>query len=347
MRMFRLITLFWCVVFAIGLMGYWHIDRWGNAEIALTTERVVEFPRGTSIATLAGSLEATGLIDNSLMFGIWVRLFGNYGKFQAGNYRFTNSVSPASIADKMAAGKIHQPIVLQFTVPEGFTLKLLFKRLEAKGIASAAEIKKLAYSKTLLKKLNVPSTSLEGFVYPATYSYKRRLSAEEVLTDLVQTFWRKLPSDYGQRVKKMGLTLKNAVTFASLIELETMHADEMPKVSEVIWRRLKAGSPIGIDAALIYGIKDYQGDIKWAHLKDRKNPYNTRIHKGLPPTPIGSPSSQALLAVLNPTNQGYYYYVLNIQSGNRHHFSKTSAEHRKHVKALVKATKKHRRARPK
>ena len=135
-----------------------------------------------------------------------------------------------------------------------------------------------------------------------------------------------------------GLALHQAVTFASLIEAETLHDDERSKVSEVIWRRLKDNAPLGIDAALIYGIPDYAGDLKTAHLNDAKNRYNTRIHRGLPPSPIGNPSAKSMAAVLTPSDQGYYYYVL-IPGSDRHHFSRTLKEHNEHVRNLVNAYK--------
>ena len=135
----------------------------------------------------------------------------------------------------------------------------------------------------------------------------------------------------------MGLSLDQAVAFASLIELETMQAKEKPQIAEVIWRRLKAGAPLGIDAAIIYGIPNYDGDIKWVHLKDEKNPYNNRIHKGLPPTAIGAVSTSSLLAVLEPTNLGYYYYMLDATDHTHHVFSRTLAEHNALVQKYLRA----------
>ena len=137
----------------------------------------------------------------------------------------------------------------------------------------------------------------------------------------------------------MGLTLDQAVTFASLIEMETMQESEKRLIAEVIWRRLKRGEPLGIDAAIIYGIPDYDGDIKWVHLRDAKNRYNTRIHKGLPPTPIGAVSRVSLEAVLEPTNFGYYYYVLDAVDHTHHTFSKTLAEHNLNVQKYLRASR--------
>ena len=114
----------------------------------------------------------------------------------------------------------------------------------------------------------------------------------------------------------------------------------MPMVSEVIWNRLKRGETLGIDAAVIYGIQNYDGNIRVKHLKDKKNLYNTRVHRGLPPTPIASPSVAALKSVLTPTHEGYYYFVVDTENPRRHIFTKTLKEHNKLVKKLVEKTSK-------
>ena len=101
---------------------------------------------------------------------------------------------------------------------------------------------------------------------------------------------------------------------------------------------------MAIDATIIYGIKDYSGNLTRRHLRDAGNPYNTRMHSGLPPTPIGSPSIKSLLAVLNPSNKGYYYYVVDVKKGNKHHFSTTLKEHNRYVRELVRHSKRKRRS---
>ena len=156
---------------------------------------------------------------------------------------------------------------------------------------------------------------------------------------MVETFWNRLPEDYVAQLESLGLSLHEAVIFASLIEKETAIEDEKPKVAEVIWNRLKRKDALGIDAAVIYGIKDYDGQIRWSHLRDRKNPYNLRIHRGLPPGPIGAVSVSSLQAILEPTSEGYYFYVLKVNSGGRHHFSKTLKEHNLYVQKLVRHQK--------
>ncbi len=324
----------------VAVAGYLYLKSWGNTPKPLAEPVVINFPRGTSGQGLAQTLEKNAAISDGRRFQIWARLFSESNKFQAGLYRFEGAVSPAQIAEAISAGKIYEPIVVQFTIPEGFTVKQFIERLVANKVGTKEELEVLIRDKAFLASLKIPTNTFEGYLYPATYSFTKMIDAKTAFKTVVDTFWEKLPANYENDLKTLGLTLNQGVIFASLIELETLHEDEKPLVSEVIWRRLKSKQPLAIDAALIYGIKDYKGDITWKNLRDRSNPFNTRLHAGLPPSAIGSPSASSMTAVLNPTDHGYWFYVLNLKNGNRHHFSKTLAEHNSYVKELVKATKK-------
>ncbi len=313
---------------------YFYMSSWSEKATDIPKAVDIYFPAGTKLNELAGALESSQLIDSAITFKLWVRFNKTYDRFQAGQYRFSGKITPALIQKKMVMGHVFIPMALQFVIPEGFTLRQTVKRLVANGVGEFQEVWSLAHDPSFLKELNIKAKGLEGYLYPATYSFPKREKPRTVLRKMVATFWENLPENYLGAIEERGLTLTEAVTFASMIELETLHDDERPKVAEVIWNRLKNKEPLAIDAALIYGIKDYQGDIKWKHLKDRMNPYNTRVFKGLPPGPIGAVSRASLKAVLEPTQEGYYYYVL-IAGSNRHHFSKTLKEHNKYVKLLL------------
>ena len=320
--------------------GLWKLQHWGDASHSLTTPRSVYFPTRTSLRTLAQTLEQKGIIDSALLFRLFVRCCSDFKKFQAGDYRFAGNTSPVQIATRIIAGDIHIELHLRFTVPEGFTLAKIVARMAEHRLGTQAELQQLARDPDLLTSLKINAASLEGYLYPATYSFYQKLpTARQVFARLVAKWQAMLPADYEPRVAEKGLTLHKAVTMASLIELETAHDDERSKISEVIWKRLKDRTPLGIDAAVIYGIKDYKGDLKRRHLRDASNPWNTRIHRGLPPTPIGSPSLASLLAVLNPTNEGHYFYVLIPDGTKRHHFSRTLREHNRHVRKLMRAAR--------
>ncbi len=340
MGLLRLAMILAALAVAASSGAAYHLWRWSTTPVTLSAPVIVEFPAGTSARRLASRLREAGVINDTTKFRLWARYVENYQLFQAGTYRFSGSITPQGVIDMIQQGRIYLPVALQITIPEGFTARQVLDRLAANGIGSRSQNAPLMVKTSLLRELKIPGPSLEGFLYPLTYQFQKLPTADEAIRRFVQTFWQKLPADYEAQARAMRLSLYQAVTFASLIELETRFDDEMPLIAEVIWRRLKDGAPLGIDAALIYGIPNYSGDIRWNHLRDASNRYNTRIHKGLPPTPIGSPSRQALLAVLNPTNTGNYFYVLTTDGSGRHHFSKTAKEHNALVKKLVESTSK-------
>ena len=312
------------------------LEAWGQRTTSLESAQILQIPRGTSLATLSGLLADRKIVSSARLFQIWVRLKSSYSEFQAGQYRFEGEVSPESVSRAIRGGQIYQPVVLEVNIPEGFRISQIVDRYVAAGVGSREQFEALISDSTFLESLKLPKPNIEGFFYPATYRYYKKPTAKEVLRKGVEVFFEKLPADYEQQVEAMGISLYEAVIFGSLIELETKYDDERPFVSEVIWRRYKDGVALAIDASIIYGIKDYRGNLSRRHLRDAKNPYNTRVHKGWPPTPIGAPSVQSLAAILTPSDNGYYYYVVDAEKGDRHHFSKTLKEHNTWVRKLVK-----------
>ena len=322
-----------CLFFA----GLWlYLNHWSLKARVLPQPVTVELPRGGSLEQLASQLHNAQVISDPTIFRYWLRLVGGFRNFQAGPYRFADQVKPEDIRSAMIAGNIYEPVVLEFTIPEGFTVAQIVGRLSKLKVGSSQELMAVLTDPKWQQELKVVGPKAEGYLYPATYQFTNMPGPRRALTRLVKTFWSKLPPNYEASAVAKGLTLHEAITFASLIEMETKVDDERPLVSEVIWARLEDRAPLGIDATIIYGIKNYDGDLKWRHLRDSKNLYNSRIHRGLPPTPIGAPSRASMEAVLEPSSFGYYYYVLKPGS-DRHHFSKSLAEHNKHVKKLVRA----------
>jgi UPF0755 protein len=336
-RLLKLIVWLGAALILGGFLGLQYLDSWSTTKITIPGEVLVELRPGTPLKRLARQLETKELITSHFAFWLWTRLKGDFQKFQAGTYQINGDLAPQDIRTKMIQGDVYIPLILQVTIPEGFTLKMLNMRLATKNVDKLANLTTLVTSKAFIRSFGISANSLEGFTYPATYSFDKMPSGEDFYRKAVKTFFDKLPDQYEDQVKNRGLTLTQAVTFASLIELETMQEEEKPMIAEVIWSRLKKGEPLGIDAAIIYGIPDYDGDIRWKDLKDAKNLYNTRLHRGLPPSPIGAVSISSLEAVLNPTNLGYYYYMLDSADQTRHVFSKTLSEHNALVKKFLKS----------
>jgi UPF0755 protein len=325
------------LLFAGMVYGHHKIRLWSEQLVVLPQPQVIEFPPGTRLRELSQQLSKEGIIRHPRVFELWVRAFADYSKFQAGTYRFENEVSPLDVVRTISQGKNYETFALELTIPEGFTYQQISDKLMTKGVGTKEEYDSLLRDSDFIASLSIPSATLEGFLYPATYRFQKTPTAREVIARAAKTFWEKLPSDYEKSVGYLGLGLQEAVTFASLIEVETPIDDERPLIAEVIWNRLKGKIPIAIDAAVIYGIEDYQGDITKKHLSDPTNPYNTRIRLGLPPTPICSPAEASLRAILTPSREGYLYYVLDPGTDRRHHFSKTGEEHEIYVRKLVNA----------
>ena len=339
-----LISILVLLAISLGLFGKHFIESWSLERHSIPSAIVYDFKRGTSLKQLSADLEQRGAVNKGSLFNYWVRYFDDYSKFQAGSYKFEGAVAPTDIISMMKSGDTFVPVVLQVTIPEGFTFKKISDRLVAGGVGSPEEFAALEKSKAFLTEHKIPGSSVEGYLYPATYSFSKIPTVREALSRMIDTFWQNLPPDYAERVSEKELTVDQAVIFASLIELETAHDDERNLVSEVIWNRLNDNITLGIDASIIYGVPDYKGNLRRKHLNDATNPYNTRIHGGLPPTAIGSPSRKSLEAVLTPSDFGYYYYVLDPSQGNRHHFSKSLKEHNRYVRKLINATRKNKRA---
>lgn len=316
-----------------------YLDKfWSRKSKTLPYEQVQIFlKKGSSLSSFAQDLEDKGLISSSNLFYFWLRLHKNtYEHFIAGNYRFVSKVNPQEIVSTITQGKTYNPIVLEFTIPEGASFHQIITSLIQMEAGTEEEFLTQAQDEDWLEMLKIKG--VEGFLYPAKYLfYLNKPSARDILEKPIHEFFNRIPSNYKKLLEDASLTLEDWVNFASLIEKETAIDEERTLVSEVIWRRLRMGMPLGIDAALIYGIKDYDGNIRTHHLKDKKNLYNTRLHRGLPPTPIGSPSLKSLLAVFHPTNLGYLYYVRIPGPEKKHHFSKNIREHNLYVRKLVKA----------
>jgi len=317
------------------LHGIWPLQA---NSIQQTTE--FKLKKGVSLKKLSSELKESGIIDNQHLFYYYVRIFSDYSKFQAGNYQFKESTSNTDIIKKMIAGDTFEEVLFEINFPEGQAIERSLSKLTKLNLVQNKQELKLALKdKELIERYNIKSPSLEGYIYPATYRFYKPSTIKDVLQKGVAEFFKRTKNKYQKQLAISGLTMNKWVVFASLIEAETQIENEYQKVAEVIWNRLKKKDYLGIDAALIYGIKDYNGDIKWSHLKDKKNPYNTRVHKGLPPTAIASPSLNALEAVFNPTSQGYYFYVTKTDGTKEHHFSKTLKEHNRWVRELVKSSK--------
>jgi len=292
----------------------------------------VDISHGASRRTVARMLEKNGVIRSAVAFEIYARRRPRR-TLQAGEYFFDKPVTGREVFWKIAKGEVYsQP----FTVREGETMFDIAHELEAGKFLTADEFLQAANDGTLVHDISPGATTLEGFLYPATYNLPRHPLANELTAEMVKKFkeeWSRVSTKNGtdKTMVSDGRPLESVVTLASLVERETPKPEERPLVAGVFENRLRKGMLVQCDPTVIYGMErlgQYNGSLTGKDLRF-DSPYNTYVHGGLPPGPIGNPGETSLRAALQPARTDYLYFVANTQGG--HFFSATLAEHNKNV----------------
>jgi UPF0755 protein len=282
---------------------------------------------GTAFNTVANRLESTGLISSARMFGLLARLRGEIGSIQAGDYEFKLAATPAEILDRLVKGDVRR---IQFTIPEGFSLRQIGERLAALEIAQIEEFHALVEDEQFLAEHDIAATSLEGYLFPETYTVSSRLPLKKMLTAMLDQLDRQLTPELLDAAAKHGLNRHQLLTLASIVQKEAGNDDEMPLIAAVFLNRLSKRIPLQADPTVIYGLGDeYQGNITRAHLR-RPTPYNTYTIRALPPGPIANPGQTALHATAFPADVDFIYFVA--RGDGTHKFSLTLKEHNQAVR---------------
>ncbi|AMV71106.1 endolytic transglycosylase MltG [Desulfuromonas carbonis] len=282
--------------------------------------------RGAPFATIARTLAANGVVSEALPLQLLARWRSAGNRVQAGTYRFSNAATPGEILDRLVAGDVLRTTL---TIPEGWTLREIAARIEAKGLADAREILRLGQDASFVHTLGIPAGSLEGYLFPETYSLAAGTSPEAILQMMVAEFRRRLTPELIAAAREQGLDEHQLVTLASIVQKEAGSETEMPLIAAVFSNRLQRRMPLQADPTVIYGITDFDGNLTRAHLA-AKTPYNTYRIAGLPPGPIASPGSAALTAAAHPAAVDYLYFVA--RGDGSHAFSATLAEHNRAVR---------------
>lgn len=282
--------------------------------------------KGSSLQMIAHNLHAEGLLANTRLFTLWAWLSGRDRGMKTGEYLFTSPLSPLALLDRLEQGRIFRRAV---TIPEGLTLAQIAVLLEKEGLGTTESFLCLNTDPEFLVRWGLPTNSLEGYLYPATYQFSLSASAEEILGTMIARFYAAMDVDMYRRARELDLSLHELVTLASLVEKETGAAGERPLVAAVFHNRLRKGIRLQCDPTVIYGIKDFDGTITRQHLRT-PNPYNTYVIGGLPVGPIANPGLAALRAALYPARSDYLYFVA--RGDGTHQFSTSLAAHNRAVR---------------
>lgn len=277
--------------------------------------------RGRGLRQVANGLERAGLIRSADAAVVIGRLRGWDASVKAGEYDLSPGRSAEEILEKIIQGRVR---TYKAVLPEGIRATEIAERLEQAGLARRDAFLRVVGDEAFAKSLGVPAGSLEGYLYPETYEIPGDLPAEDVARILVEQFnaaW----ADIEPEAKKLSLSKHEIVTLASIVEKETAAPEERPLIAAVFLNRLRKGMRLETDPTVIYGIPDFDGNLRRRDLQDKSNPYNTYQIFGLPPGPIASPGADALRAVVKPAETDYLYFVS--RNDGTHKFSKTYREH--------------------
>lgn len=323
MRRSVLVILFLCVL-AVLTISLWLYSYASTPASDTPGESVVLIPRGASFEEITTLLDESDLVRKDIRLPILARGWGLAGNIRAGEFKLPKGRTPLETLRLLGKAKVVQHPV---TVIEGLRAREIATLFAEKGWCEKGRFLELVKDVHFIEELGVGErTSLEGYLYPDTYHLTRipEIGAKQIITMMVNRFFQ-----IWKEIAEEDADMHETVILASIVEKETGAAEERARIASVFSNRLKRGMRLQSDPTVIYGMEDFDGDIRRSDLR-RKNPYNTYVIKGLPAGPICSPGRAALAAALHPAEEDYLYFVS--KNDGTHYFSRTLREHNRAVR---------------
>ncbi|MGD8700876.1 MAG: endolytic transglycosylase MltG [Desulfosarcina sp.] len=303
-------------------MLYMHLMSWADRPAAaVASDKLFVIAPGQGLTETADALRRDGLVSDALRFTILARLDKKDKLLKAGEYFLSTGMTPNEILGQLVEGRVH---LYRLTIPEGYNLVQIAAAVAAAGLESEKNFLETARNPQTAGALGIDAQTMEGYLFPDTYYFPRGLDSATIIATMVKQFRTAFKPEWEQQAKRLGLSVHEVVTLASIIEKETGVPEERPLIASVFHNRLKRGMRLETDPTVIYGIPDFDGNLKRKHLQTY-TPYNTYKIKGLPPGPIASPGALAMEAALFPAQSNYYYFVS--KKDGTHQFSATIGEH--------------------
>ena len=322
------IILVFLVIILISLIVFWWQIRTPLNPTGET--KIFKVEKGDSAKVIAENLKNAGLIKNPFLFRLYVFLALSQYSLKSGEYELSSKMPIRDIGDTLVLGGVNEVII---TIPEGFSLKQVEDRLVGAGLAKRDELMNYKFSKDapLILSDKPKSASLEGYLFPDTYRFFKDATLSDVVSKMIDNLSDKLTPDLKTAIKNSSYSTHEILTMASLIEKEIPKDSDRSIVAGILWKRLKAGVPLQVDATLVYitGRNEiYEAD------KKINSPYNTYLYRGLPKGPIANPGLSAIKAAIFPETSPYWYY-LSAKDGATI-FSKTLEEHNRNKAIYLK-----------
>lgn len=283
----------------------------------------VTIPRGSGLSAATDSLAAHGVIDWTTGFELYARARGEARAIKPGVYDLPRGLSWPAALDRLVAGDV---VNFTLTVPEGWTAAQIAGRVAAAAGVPADSVAARILAPAAADRFGVPGPTLEGYLYPATYTFPLGTPADTVLAAMVRRYRQAWTSEMRQRADSLGLSEREVVALASIVEKEAKVWSERPTISAVYHNRLRRGMRLQADPTVQYALGTHQSRLLYSDIaRVADDPYNTYRVAGLPPGPIASPSKGALEAALRPADVDYLYFVAH--PDGTHVFTRTLAEH--------------------
>jgi UPF0755 protein len=313
-------------------------DTPANSQIEVTRDFTVR--EGDSTSVVADRLQAAGLIENALVFRLMAEMEDATGRLTAGEYDLSPSMRPSEILEILVEGRTRPAETV--TIPEGWRIEEVAERLAERGIGSADRFMELARDYRPAggaAASRPPGASLEGYLFPNTYSFTKRTTVDDMLEQMIQEFEAQLTPEMRRKAEMLGMSTHQIVTLASIIEREAVVPAERALMAGVFYNRLEMGMMLQTDPTVQYALASadhsareqfgwWKRDLTFSDLQ-LDSPYNTYRNTGLPPGPICNPGLASLLAAVEPASTDYLFFVA--RPDGSHAFSTTLEEHHENV----------------
>jgi len=288
------------------------------------TGRPVEIvvPPGATLSEVVDTLSTRGVIRGRLLFELYARARRADRKIKAGRYSLATHGSWASTLGRITRGEV---LTEPMTIPEGFTVAQMVPRIaEATGEPEDSVAARLA-DPGLAEQLGVPGPGVEGYLFPDTYLFASGVPLSVVLRAMVARYHEVWTPERVARREELGMTEREVVTLASIVQAEARRVEEMPRIAGVYQNRLELGWLLEADPTVLYALGGYRERLLYAAIDSvADNPYNTYRQSGLPPGPIGAPGESAIEAALHPTGDFLFFVA---RPDGTHVFTRSLAEH--------------------
>lgn len=293
------------VIVFLFLIAYWQL--FSGVSAGDSPNVLFKIENGRNLAEVADNLYKEGLIRSPKTFSVYARIRGLDTSIHSGRYQLTKGMNIKEILESLTNTDQKE---ISVTIPEGFAVSDIDERLSKLGLITPGEFEMIAQNK-------------EGYLFPDTYFVlKNNFDPEVFATRMNQNFFKKLTPEMIQTIEKQKKSIGDIIIMASILEKEARHDADYPVISGILWKRLESDWLLQADATLLYGKNSIT--ITKKELSE-DSPYNTRTHKGLPPTPINNPGIKAITAAIWSTTSSYWFYLSDKEGVM--HYARTNEEH--------------------